>query len=141
MNQAHTSQAATSGKERRERAQGARADALQTELAKIDSGLASFTDGFIFGDVWGRPGLTFEERMMVAITALAATGHPTQLKNYLHGALQDGTPASKIHEIFVMLTVYCGFPTALDAMILWQQVLDSARRQGIHIDLDERDTE
>lgn len=141
MNQSHTPPEATPGAERRRRAQGARADVLQAELARTDPGLAGFADGFIFGDVWGRPGLTFEERMMIAITALAATGHPTQLKNYLHGALQDGTPASKIHEIFVMLTVYCGFPTALDAMILWQQVLDSARRQGIHIDLDERDTE
>jgi 4-carboxymuconolactone decarboxylase len=127
----------TTGADRRRRAQGARADELQAELAKVDPGLAGFADGFIFGDIWGRPGLDFQERMLVAITALAATGHPNQLKNYLHGALQDGIPASKIHEVFVMLTVYCGFPTSLDGQILWQGVLASARRQGLDIDIDD----
>ncbi len=81
---------ASSGAERRRRAQGRVLTHCRPSSPKVDPGLASFADGFIFGDVWGRPGLTFEERMMVAITALAATGHPTQLKNYLHGALQDG---------------------------------------------------
>ena len=137
MSQTDIQNDSATGGDRRRRAQGARADGLQAELAIVDPGVAGFADGFIFGDVWGRPGLEFEERMMVAITALAATNHPNQLKNYLHGALQDGIPASKIHEIFVMLTVYCGFPTALDSMILWQSVVRSARRQGIHIDIDE----
>lgn len=93
------------GRQRRRRAQGERADQLQHALAGIDEGLADYADGFIFGQVWGRPGLEFEERMLVAITALAATEHPNQLRNYLHGALQDGMPASKIQEVMVMLAV------------------------------------
>ncbi|HEX2849362.1 MAG TPA: carboxymuconolactone decarboxylase family protein [Acidimicrobiales bacterium] len=125
------------GRERRRRAQGKKADTLQSILASFDSGMASYADEFIFGQVWGRPGLSFEERMLVAITALAAGEHSNQLRNYLHGALQDGIPASKIHEIVVMLCVYCGFPTALEAMMEWQSVLTAARKQGIPIDIDE----
>ena len=125
------------GRERRRRAQGAKADQLQGILAGFDQGMADYADDFIFGQIWGRPGLSFDERMVVAITALAAGEHPNQLRNYLHGALQDGMPASKIHEIMVMLAVYCGFPTALEGMRLWQEVLEAARRQGIEIDLDE----
>lgn len=124
------------GRERRRRAQGKRADHLQGILDSFDEGMAEYADDFIFGKVWGRPGLSFEERMLVAITALAAGEHPNQLRNYLHGALQDGIPASKIHEIMVMLAVYCGFPTALEGMLLWQEVLGAARKQGIEIDLD-----
>lgn len=127
----------TAGRARRERAQGTKAQALQAVLTGYDAGMAEYVDDFIFGKVWGRPGLSFEERMIVAITALAATEHPNQLRNYLHGALQDGIPASKIHEIVVMLGVYCGFPTALEAMTEWQSVLASVRRQGMALDIDE----
>jgi 4-carboxymuconolactone decarboxylase len=125
------------GKDRRRRAQGKKADTLQSILTSMDRGMADYAEEFIFGQIWGRPGLSFEERMLVAITALAASDHPNQLRNYLHGALQDGIPASKIQEIVVMLCVYCGFPTALDAMLEWQSVLAAARKQGVEIDLDE----
>lgn len=126
----------TAGRARRQRAQGAKAEQLQGILASFDPGMAGYADEFIFGQVWGRPGLSFEERMLVAITALGAGEHPNQLRNYLHGALQDGIPASKIHEVVVMLCVYCGFPTALEAMTEWQSVLAAARRQGLELDLD-----
>ncbi len=100
--------------------------------------MAGYADEFIFGQVWARPGLDFQERMLVAIAALAATEHVDQLRNYLHGALQDGIPASKIQELIVMLCVYCGFPVALAAMVEWQSVLAAARRQGVPVDLDDQ---
>lgn len=124
------------GRDRRRRAQGQRADDLQHILASFDEGMADYADDFIFGQVWGRPGLDFQERMLVAITALAAHEHGNQLRNYLHGALQDGIPASKVQEVMVMLAVYCGFPTALQGMLVWQEVLAAARKQGIAVDLD-----
>jgi 4-carboxymuconolactone decarboxylase len=115
------------GKELRERAQGAKAEALQARLAALDPALAEWADEFIFGTVWARPGLAFEERALVAITALAATGNTTQLRNYLHGALQDGMPEEKIHEALLMLCIYCGFPTALGALGTWKEVLAAHR--------------
>jgi alkylhydroperoxidase/carboxymuconolactone decarboxylase family protein YurZ len=119
---------AEAGRSRRGRAQGAKADQLQAALAALDPQLAEWADDFIFGQVWGRPGLAHEERMLVAITALAAGEHPAQLKNYLHGALQDGTPPEKIHEALLMLVVYCGFPTALTALSQWRSVVEAAAR-------------
>ena len=121
----------------RARAQGEKHATLQKILVSYDRDMGGYVDEFIFGQVWQRPGLTFEERMLVAITALAATEHPNQLRNYLHGALQDGIPASKIQEVVVMLTVYCGFPVSLEAMTEWQSVLASVRKQGMALDIDE----
>ena len=43
------------GRERRRRAQGAKADRLQESLARLDPQLASWADGFVFDEVWGRP--------------------------------------------------------------------------------------
>ena len=125
------------GRARRELAQGEKASQLQAALADLDPQLAEWADSWIFGEVWARPGLPHDERMLVAITALAATGKTTQLRNYLFGAVEAGLSARRIHEALVMLVVYCGFPTALAGLVTWQQVIDSARRRGLELDLDE----
>jgi 4-carboxymuconolactone decarboxylase len=125
----------------RRRAQGAKADQLQALLTSLDAGVGKWADEFVFGEVWGRPGLDFESRMLVAITSLATQGNAPLLRNYLHGALQHGVSARKIHEALVELVVYVGFPTATSMLFEWQQVLRMARSQGvaIHEDIGETD--
>jgi 4-carboxymuconolactone decarboxylase len=119
------------GKELRERAQGAMAPRLQNALGSLDPELADIADEFIFGRVWTGEGIAFEERMLVAITALAAGDHQEQLRNYLHGALQAGVPAEKLHEALKMLVVYCGFPTTLHALGTFAKVRAAhEKRQG-----------
>ncbi len=119
----------------RARAQGARHEALQANLGGIDPRMAGWADGFIFGDVWNREGLTFEDRMLVAIVALAATAKPDQLRNYLHGAIQDGIDPRRVHEALVMLVVYVGWPTAIGALAVWREVVQSERRRGREVDV------
>lgn len=119
------------GAARRERAQGVRAEKLQEVLRAIDPQVADWADDFIFGQVWGRPGLSQDERMLVAITALAAGGHTHLMKNYLHGALQAGIPPRKLHEALTMLIVYSGFPPTVAALSEWRQVFDAAVKQGV----------
>jgi 4-carboxymuconolactone decarboxylase len=104
------------GAERRARAQGVMADKLQAALVDLDPRLGGWADDFIFGDVWRSEHLEFREQMLVAITALAATGRTRQLKNYLHGALQDGASPEALQDALRMLVVYCGFPTAIEAL-------------------------
>src|SRR4051812_27170117 len=84
------------GRALRARAQGRQTDKLGDALAALDPTLLDYADGFIFGAVWAGEGLAFEDRMLVAITALAATGQTAQLGNYLHGALQDGIAPERI---------------------------------------------
>jgi 4-carboxymuconolactone decarboxylase len=111
------------GRAMRGRAQGRKTDALGEALRELDPALLEWTDGFIFGDVWARPGLDYEERMLVAITSLATQGQIPQLRNYFHGALQAGIPAQKIQEALLMISVYAGFPTALNALTSFKQAL------------------
>jgi 4-carboxymuconolactone decarboxylase len=125
----------TQGSALRARAQGARHDDLQTALRAIDPRMAEWADGFIFGDVWNRDGVPFEDRMLVAIVSLAATEKPNQLRNYLHGALQAGMDPRRIHEALLMLVVYVGWPATLQSLIIWQEVVRSARKRGAEIDL------
>jgi 4-carboxymuconolactone decarboxylase len=117
------------GARRRRRAQGVKSDRLQEELARLDPELARWADDFVFGQVWAREGLSFEERILVAISQLAATGRTRQLRNYLFGAVQAGVDAGKIHETLIMLTVYTGFPNAIEALTTWVEVSESLRRR------------
>ena len=117
----------TGGSERRARAQGVKADRLQMALTELDPTLAGWADGFIFGDVWVSETLAHEEQMIVAIIALAATGRTRQLRNYLHGALQDGTEPDKLRDALRMLVVYCGFPVAIDALSELDQAIGASR--------------
>jgi 4-carboxymuconolactone decarboxylase len=71
--------------------------------------------------------------MLVAITALAATGRTAQLRNYLFGAVQDAIPASKVHEALVMLVVYVGFPTTLTSLSEWRDVREACERNGMNL--------
>jgi 4-carboxymuconolactone decarboxylase len=106
----------STGAQRRTRAQGRKHERLQEILVSLDPQMGQWADEFIFDQVWGRPGLSEEERMLVAIVILASTEHPDQLRNYLHGAIQAGVPIVKLHEALVMLAVYAGFPAALGAL-------------------------
>jgi len=122
------------GRARRARAQGMKHEGLQAALGTLDPRLAEWADGFIFGNVWDDDAL-FHDRMLVAIVALAASGKSQQLKNYLHGALQDGMDPRRIHEALVMLVVYVGFPTALQSLSVWQEVVLAARKRGMSVDV------
>jgi alkylhydroperoxidase/carboxymuconolactone decarboxylase family protein YurZ len=126
----------SAGRVRRARAQGPKADLLQAGLHGLDPQMADWADRFIFGEVWGRDGLDQHERMLVAITALAANGNLAQLRNYLWGALYDGMPARKVHEALTMMVVYAGFPRAVSALDLWREVVLAARRKGLDVDVD-----
>ncbi|HEY3716125.1 MAG TPA: carboxymuconolactone decarboxylase family protein [Jatrophihabitantaceae bacterium] len=115
------------GAARRSRAQGAKADKLQSALVSLDPTLGRWADEYVFGEVWAGEELAFEERMLVAITALAALNRRNQLRNYLHGALQDGISEAKLREVMKMMTVYAGFPVAIEAMAELDHVVTARR--------------
>lgn len=121
------------GTQRRRRAQGPKTEAIQRAVVELDPQVGKWVDAFVFGELWGRPGMDEADRTLVAITALAATRQTDQLRVYLFGALHRGIPALKIHEALVMLSVYVGFPVALQSLKLWAEVVKAARRQGVDV--------
>jgi 4-carboxymuconolactone decarboxylase len=116
------------GAQRRQRAQGAKHEALQLSLIDIDPQVALWADEFVFGQVWSGDALTWDQQMLVAITALAALGNHAQLRNYLHGALQSGVSEEAVRQALSMLTVYAGFPVSIQALNELNAIIDSASR-------------
>lgn len=120
---------AAAGRARRESAQGEKAEGLMAAVRAIDPRLAEWSDSFVFGQVWADSHLSFEEQMLVALTALGSTGQVMQLRSYLHGALQAGLDPDKIQDALVMLVVYSGFPNALTVLAEWRSVRSSHERR------------
>lgn len=117
--------------------QGKKADTFEKIQRALDEDMFEWTEEFNFGAVWTRPGLDFETRILIAITALAVQNGP--IRNYLHGAIQAGIDPKRIHETLVMLTPYAGFATAMDALQVWGDVVRSERRRGNVVDCPVQD--
>ena len=112
-----------------DREQGER---VMEALGGISPDLARLLVEYPFGDVYSREQLGLKERELVTISALAALGHcQPQLKVHIHGALNVGWTREEIIETFIQLTVYAGFPAALNALFSAKDVFDEREGDGL----------
>ena len=91
-------------------------------LERLDPTFRNFIEGFVFGDVWARPGLDLRTRSLCTVTALAALGRLNQLETHIVGALANGAGQDEIIETLLHLSVYAGFPAAWDALAVARKV-------------------
>ncbi len=94
---------------------------------RIAPGLATLTDDVLFGDVWRRPELSPRDRSLVTISVLIATGKTGQLAGHLGRALSNGVKPSEASALLAHLAIYCGWPSAVSALEVYEQVY-SARK-------------
>ena len=80
-----------------------------------------------WGNVWQRPGLDLKTRSLITVAMLAALGKQTELKGHARGALNNGATPEELREVMLHATVYCGFPTAIDA---FRTVTEVVQAQG-----------
>ena len=107
-----------------------------TKLAEVDGrageevvaslgDLGRYIVEFAFGDIYSREGLGLREREIATIAVLTALGgREPQLRVHLNAALNIGLTPQDIEEIIIQTVPYAGFPTAINAMRLWQDVTD-----------------
>lgn len=84
-------------------------------LSGIAPDLADLAIGFVYGELYPREGLTLQQRQLATVAALAALGGlEPQLEFHIAGALNVGCSPTEIVELMIHLSVYCGFPAALN---------------------------
>lgn len=89
---------------------------------RIAPGLATLTDDVLFGDVWARPELPPRDRSLVTISVLIATGRTAPLSGHLSRALANGVKPSEASAVLAHLAIYCGWPSAVSALEVYDQV-------------------
>lgn len=93
-------------------------------LQDICPDLAKYTIEFPFGDIYSRSGLDLKSREIATVAALTALGNcAPQLKVHLNAALNVGCSEDEIKEVILQMSVYAGFPAALNGMFAFKQVL------------------
>nr|WP_218891288.1 carboxymuconolactone decarboxylase family protein [Actinomycetospora corticicola] len=116
------------------RAVGGRHDpAVVESLADLAPDVARYTVEFAYGDVYARPGLTWRERQLVTVAALTALGNAAaQLHFHIRGALEVGATPREITETIAHVSVYAGFPAALNGLSAARTVFSEA---GTEVDV------
>lgn len=79
---------------------------------------------FGFGDLWSRKVLDFKQREIITLTSLITQGAFDQLAFHVHAALNVGLKPEEIMELVMHCAGYAGFPKAVSAMNIVQQVLE-----------------
>ena len=74
--------------------------------------------------MWNRPGLDRRERMIVAVAAFTALDYHTQFGKFVQSAINIGMTKAEAVEIIMQTAPYSGFPRALNALVIADEVLD-----------------
>jgi len=89
-----------------------------------------FSVSTVMGDVWSRSGLEPRQRAMITIAVLTAVDKPEQLRAYISAGLNLGLSRQEICEAIFQVSVYAGFPSAIQGLGVAKQVFDEADRSG-----------
>jgi 4-carboxymuconolactone decarboxylase len=111
----------------------------EQELSKLDSfqverlkkayndfspELVKFTLEYGYGDIFSRDNLSIKCRQIATISALTALGTAQpQLKFHINAGLNIGLTETGIKEIMLLMTVYSGFPSAINGTNTLKEVL------------------
>ncbi|MGI2133270.1 carboxymuconolactone decarboxylase family protein [Shewanella baltica] len=94
-----------------------------SSLANICPDLGKYIIEYPFGDIYQREGLDLKTRELVTVAALTALGHcQPQLNVHINGALNVGCVPQEIVEVILQMSVYAGFPAALNGMFVAKAV-------------------
>ncbi|GAB6013339.1 carboxymuconolactone decarboxylase family protein [Viscerimonas tarda] len=97
---------------------------LRDNYGEISPELVRFTIEYGYGDIFSRENLDKKYRQVATIAALATLGNSQpQLKFHIKGALNIGINKEEIKEIMLLMTVYAGFPAAINGTNILKEVI------------------
>lgn len=76
--------------------------------------LQSIINGYVYGDVWERTGLSDDVRSLVMLAITAASGRSTEFRVHAKGALANGCTREQVQDVLLLIAMYCGIPAAIE---------------------------
>jgi 4-carboxymuconolactone decarboxylase len=101
-------------------------------MVRRHGALGTFAIDHVLGNLWSRPQLSRRDRSLIVVTFLATIGSADELKSHVRGALNHGLTRSEIEEIVLQVAGYAGFPMAMQASRIVDEVfctIDGVDRQ------------
>jgi 4-carboxymuconolactone decarboxylase len=102
-----------------------------TPRSRLPADFARMTVEHVFGAVWSRPGLTLEEREIVTTSVLVALGREHEQRLHFRAARNLGIPRAKLEEILMHVAHYAGWPAAVTAFGVLDEVCQEMDREAL----------
>lgn len=97
-------------------------------LKDIAPDFADLLIEFPFGDIYTRDKLDLKSREIAIIAALTVMGNAApQLKVHIHAGLNVGCSKEEIIEVIMQMSVYGGFPCALNGLFVAKEVFNDEK--------------
>jgi 4-carboxymuconolactone decarboxylase len=110
--------------------EGSAADQALDSLSAISPDFAKYCIEFPMGDIYSRTGLDIQSREIATIAALTALGNsPLQLKIHIQAAKQVGLSEEQIKEVIMQMSIFSGFPNAINAMLIAKSVFEQLQNE------------
>lgn len=90
-------------------------DGRMRAAGEFGAPLQTIINAYVYGDVWHREGLTPELRSLVMLGITAASNRPTELRVHVKGAIANGCTREQIRDVLLLVAMYCGVPSAIEA--------------------------
>ena len=103
-------------------------EARDTTTTPFNQAIRALSEEMAYATLWTRPHLDRKQRSLVTLGMLCALNHPHELRIHLVAALNNGCTPEEISEVFTHAVAYCGFPAAIDALRMAEQVLKEEGR-------------
>jgi 4-carboxymuconolactone decarboxylase len=84
--------------------------------------------GHLFGDVWGRPGLSLRERQLVTLAANIAMARSTGNHSHYLSSMHLGITQREIIEVIIQVGHYTGWPTLSNAVRQFTEILEEKKK-------------
>jgi alkylhydroperoxidase/carboxymuconolactone decarboxylase family protein YurZ/ADP-ribose pyrophosphatase YjhB (NUDIX family) len=98
-------------------------DVAEARLRRRAPELVDAMLDFAMGDVWSGTAIDRRTKSLQVVAMLAALGgRPNALRSHLNGALNHGAAPAQLVETLRMVAVYAGFPAALEAWPIMEEV-------------------
>lgn len=98
-------------------------------LREIAPDFADYLVEFPFGAIYSRPGFDIKTREIITLSSLATQGNANiELKAHIKLALNAGVTREQIIELFMQISVYAGFPAAVNAILATKDVFKELDR-------------
>lgn len=104
---------------------------LRETFDPINPDITRYTIAFGYGDIYARGLLPLRNREAATIAALAAKGTaPSQLRFHIGGGLRAGLSEEEIVEVMLLISIYAGFPAALNGILATREVATALKTEG-----------
>jgi 4-carboxymuconolactone decarboxylase len=103
---------------------------LKESFDPINPDITRYVVEFGYGDIYARGIIPIRSRQVATIAALAAKGTaPSQLRFHIGGGLRAGLSEAEIVEIMLLVSIYAGFPAALNGILATREVATALKEK------------